>query len=98
MEKVLNKITSIIQTYEGGAYRDLHEMHRELTCNMFYLSQEQVKAHQKWNTQYYNSTESTNAAKERECDKLVPELYMCRKIMETAKGVSIAMSLEIKLN
>ena len=98
MDKILTKITDIIQTYESGAFKDLHLMHRELTCNMYYLSQEQVKAHQEWNKTYYNSKEKTNAAKERECDKLVPELYMCRKIMETAKGVSIAMSLELKLN
>lgn len=98
MEDILNKITSIIETYESGAFKDLHVMHRELTCNMYYLSQEQVKAHQNWNKQYYLSKESTNAAKERECDKLVPELYLCRKIMETAKGVSIAMSIEVKIN
>jgi len=98
MVEILNKISSIIETYESGLFRDLHVMHRELTCNMYYLSMEQVKAHQKWNKTYYNSTESTNAAKERECDKKVPELYMCRKIMETAKSVSIAMTLEIKLN
>jgi hypothetical protein len=98
VDKTLDKITSIIETYESGAFKDLHVMHRELTCNMFYLSQEQVKAHQKWNATYYNSKEKTNAAKERECDKLVPELYLCRKIMETAKGVSIAMGYEIKMN
>jgi len=98
VDKILEKISSIIETYESGSFKDLHVMHRELTANMFYLSQEQVKAHQEWNATYYNSKEKTNAAKERECDKLVPELYLCRKIMETAKGVSIAMGYEIKLN
>ena len=98
MDKILEKISSIIETYESGCFKDLHVMHRELTCNLYYLSQEQVKAHQQWNKQYYLSKETTNAAKERECDKLVPELYLCRKVMETAKGVSIAMSLEVKMN
>ena len=98
MEKILTKISDIIETYESGAFKDLTVMHRELTANMYYLSKEQVKAHQEWNKCYYNSTEKTNAGKERECDKLVPELYMCRKIMETAKGVSIAMGYEIKMN
>jgi len=98
MENILEKITSIIETYESGCFKDLHVMHRELTCNMYYLSTEQVKAHQNWNKQYYLSNEKTNAGKERECDKLIPELYMCRKIMETAKGVSIAMGYEIKMN
>ena len=98
MTEILEKISSIIETYESGAFKDLHVMHRELTCNMYYLSQEQVKAHQQWNKTYYNSQEKTNAGKEREADKLNPSLYLCRKIMETAKGVSIAMGYEIKLN
>ncbi len=98
MDKILDKITSIIVTYESGAYKDLNVMHRELTCNMFYLSKEQVEAHQRWNATYYNSQEKTNAGKEREADKLNPELYMCRKISETAKGVAIAMSIELKQN
>jgi hypothetical protein len=98
MDKILQKITDIIETYESGAFKDLHVMHRELTCNMFYLSKEQVKSHQNWNKAYYNSNEKTNAAKEREADKLVPELYLCRKILETAKGVSIAMNYEIRMN
>jgi len=96
--EVLNKITSIIETYEGGEYKDLNVMHRELACCIYHLSNEQVEAHQRWNQTYYNSIEKTNAAKEREADKLVPELYMCRKIIEAAKGVSIAMTLELKLN
>jgi len=98
MDKILETITDIIQTYESGSFKDLYLMHRKLTCNIFYLSNEQVKAHQEWNKAYYLSKEKTNAGKERECDKLVPELYLCRKILETAKGVSIAMGYEIKLN
>ena len=98
MIEILKKITDIVETYESGAYKDLHIMHRELTCQMFHLSNEQVKAHQEHNKRYYLSKEKTNAAKEREADKLVPELYMCRKILETAKGVSIAMTYELKLN
>lgn len=98
MEEILSKITDIIETYESGAYKNLNVMHRELTCLMYYLSQEQVQAHQKWNACYYNSKEKSNAGKERECDREVPELYMCRKIMETAKGVSIAMGYELKMN
>ena len=98
MDNILEKISSIIETYESGHFKDLHVMHRELTANMFYLSKEQVHYHQQWNKQYYLSDATTNAGKEREADKLVPELYLCRKILETAKGVSIAMTYEIKLN
>ena len=98
MDKILETITAIVETYEGGHYKDLNEMHRQLVCNMFYLSKEQVKAHTNWNKEYYLSNEKSNAGKERNADKLVPELYLIRKIMETAKSVSIAMTLEIKMN
>lgn len=98
MTEILEKITGIIETYESGAYKDLNVMHRELTCNMYYLAKEQVEAHQKWNACYYNSKETTNAGKERQCDRDVPELYLCRKILESAKGVAIAMGYELKMN
>ena len=95
--EVLEKITDIVETYESGSYRDLEVMHRELTCNMFYLSKHQVDYNVKWNQEYYNHNSTVNAVKERHAEKEVPELYMCRKIMETAKGVSIAIGYEIKM-
>ena len=98
MNEILQKITDIIETYESGQFKDLHIMHRELTCNMYYLSKEQVQYNVKWNQEYYNHSSTVNAVKERHANKVVPELYMCRKIMESAKGVSIAMGYEIKLN
>ena len=98
IDNILNKISSIIETYEGGSFKDLHEMHRILTCNMYYLAKEQVEYNVKWNAEYHNHKSTVNAVKERHANKVVPELYLCRKIMDAAKGVSISMSLEIKLN
>lgn len=98
LTNILDKISAIVDTYESGSFRDLHIMHRQLTCNMYYLSKEQVEANVRWNKAYYEFDSKVNAAKERHADKEVPELYMCRKIMETAKGVSIAMGYEIKMN
>jgi len=98
MDEILDKITTIIAWYDSGDYKDLYKGSRELVCNMYFLSLEQVKYHQEWNKQYYLSEEKSNAGKEREADKKVPELYLCRKIMEAAKGVSIAMGYELKMN
>lgn len=98
LENILEKITAIIETYDSGCYKDLSVMHRELTCNMYYLTKEQVEANQRWNAAYYNHQSTVNAVKERHADKEVPELYLCRKILEAAKGVSIAMGYEMKLN
>ena len=96
--EILETISSIIETYDGGSYRDLAVMHRKLTCNMFYLSKNQVEFNQKWNEEYYNHQSAVNAVCERYADKAVPELYLCRKLMETAKGVSIAMGYEIRMD
>ena len=98
MEVILKKITDIIETYQSGAYSDLFEMQRELTCNMFFLSQKQVEYNLEWNNEYHNHKSTVNAVKQRHADKVVPELYACRKIMDASKNVSIAMSLEIKMN
>ena len=98
MDDILNKITDIVDTYQSGAYKDLFEMQRELSCQMFYLAQKQVEFNMKWNAEYYKHKSTVNAIKQRHADKVVPELYMCRKIMDAAKGVSIAMHNELKLN
>jgi len=42
MNTILEKISDIIETYQSGAYNDLFEMQRELTCQMFFLAQKQV--------------------------------------------------------
>ncbi len=73
---ILKKISDIIETYESGSFKDLHIMHRELTCNMYYLSKHQVEYNVKWNMEYYNHSSTVNAVKERHANKEVPELYM----------------------
>mgnify|MGYP003634976008 CR=1 FL=1 len=98
MIEILSKITDLVETYESGAYKDLAVMHREITCNMYFLTIEQVQANVRWNQEYYNHSSTVNAVKERHADKEVPELYMIRKVLEGAKGVSIAMGYEIKNN
>jgi hypothetical protein len=98
INEILSKIFEVIEAYETGKFKDLYEANRVLSCNMVYLSREQVEAHQRHNAAYYNSQEKTNAGKDREADKLIPELYQCRKILDTAKGVSIAINNELKRN
>ena len=98
MEDILKKISDIIDTYQSGAYKDLFEMQRELTCQMFYLTQKQVEYNLEWNQEYHLHKSNVNAVKVRHADKVVSELYTCRKIITAATNVSIAMSLEIKMN
>jgi len=98
VNKHLQKISQIVETYESGAFKDLQQMHRELTCSMYYLTIEQVRYNQKWNQEYYKHNSTVNAIKERHANKEVPELYMIRKVLEAAKSVSISIGYEIKLN
>lgn len=99
LEELLDEITAIVDTYHGGEYRGLNEMHRNLACAMYYLTKYQVEYNQKWNEVYHNYSEgekTSSAAKERHADKEVPELYAIRKILEAAKNISISISFELK--
>ena len=94
----MEAINEIIEEYESGAYVTQHalsEAHRKLVSNMYYLTKFQVEFQRDWQKNYYLSAETSNAAKERMADDKVPELYMCRKILEAAKGVSISMGYEL---
>ncbi len=99
-EEVLEAIDDVITAYQGGEYRGLNELHRKLSTNMYWLVKYQVEFNIKWNAAYHNYNElegkTSSAAKERHADKEVPQLYMCRKIWEAAKNVSISIGYEVK--
>lgn len=97
MQKILNKITSIIKTYESGVWvssETLRIMSRELSCNMYYLTKHNIEAFKDWNKIVYNF-KGSNAAGETLAHNKVPELRMTRKILESARGVSISMNNEL---
>jgi hypothetical protein len=95
---VLLAISGLITSYEDNEYMNLHYLHTLLTCNMYYLAEYQVRFKNEWLKAYYQSEETSNAAKEKAADATVPELYQCRKILEFASKVAIAISQEIKGN
>lgn len=98
MTETLNKIERVVIAYESGEYisqENLIKMQRRLNTSMYHLTGFNVSAFQKWNSIVYNSDKS-NAAAKVEADEMVPELRMTRKILETSKGVSIAINSELK--
>ena len=99
-EQILEGIDSIVESYHQGEYKGLNNLHRNLACDMYYLTKWQVKFNQDWNSAYHNYQEpdgkTSSASKERHADKEVPELYICRKILDAAKNISISISYEIK--
>lgn len=98
MNEILNKISGIIKSYQNKEYKDLFEMQRELSCNMFFLKEMQVEFNIQWNNEYHNYESKVNAIKQRHADKLVPELYACRKIYEGANNVFLSIGRELKIN
>jgi hypothetical protein len=98
MNEILNKISDIIKSYQNKEYKDLFEMQRELSCNMFFLKEMQVEFNIQWNNEYHNYESKVNAIKQRHADKVVPELYACRKIYEGANNVFLSIGRELKMN
>ena len=97
---ILDTISDIVEQYESGAYLaegNLAELHRRMTANLYYLTKFQVDYREQWQAAYHNSPEKSSIGKERVADKLVPELYMCRKLYEAGKGVAIAMGYDLKI-
>ncbi len=99
MNDILDKISLIIETYESGKFintEDLKVMTRQLSSNIYYLTKYNIEAFEKHNSIVYNETTS-NAKAVVKANELVPELRMTRKILEAARGVSIAMNNELSI-
>jgi hypothetical protein len=99
MDKILIKITELVTEYESGKWisvDNLRVMQRQLSTNIYKLTQHNINAFNEWNGIVYNETTS-NAKAVTKADFKVPELRMSRKILEAARGVSIAMNSELSI-
>ena len=84
LEDVLKEINEQVDKYHTlqlKAIIDQSEILRSLTSSLFWLEKYRVDAHEKWNSVYFQSQGKSGAAKDREADLKVPELYMIRRIM-----------------
>tara|TARA_R110000803_G_scaffold195286_1_gene258477 strand:- start:135 stop:431 length:297 start_codon:yes stop_codon:yes gene_type:complete len=98
MDEILQKINKIVIAYESGHYKDLVEGQRILNCNLYFLMIEQIEFERLHRGAFFNSKEKSIAARTKEADELVPELYKCRKIGETGKEVLWGIRGELKAN
>ncbi len=99
MNDILSDIANIIRRYEIGEFisKDkLIDATRKLSCNIFYLTEHNITAFREYNTIKYNENTSVSKA-EIKAHEEVPELRMTRKILEAARGVSIAMNNELSI-
>ena len=99
MEKALQKITDLIETYESGAWQsveNLRVMQRELTAYYYYLTKYNIEYFQKYNAIQYKHKGSVSSGVIL-AEEQVPELRMIRKIMEAANNVMWSMRSEISI-
>lgn len=99
MEKILNRISEIIETYESGSWQtseNLRVLLRELSSNIYYLSKYNIEYHEKHNAIQYKHKGSVSAGLIL-ANEQYPELRMLRKIMETADNVMRSMTMELSI-
>ena len=99
MNDILSKITEIIERYNSGEFitkEKLVVLHRELSCNIYYLTKYNIEAFVRFNAIIHNSKDSVARATVKAHEE-VQELRLTRKILEACKNVSIAMTNEINI-
>lgn len=100
LEEILNNINEAVSNYEHLELIQTDrqsEALRKLTSNLFFLEKYRIDFYNLWNELYEMSTGS-NAAKEKQCDLKVPELYMIRRIMTSGYKVADSLRSTISTN
>lgn len=101
--EILNNIDTLIDSYHNlqlKLVKDQSEILRGLTTNLYFLEKYRIEEYNKWQSVYFHSTGKSGAAKEREADFEVKEIYQIRRIMTGAYKVvdSIRSTISIYKN
>lgn len=90
LTQILENINIQIDLYHNlklNLVKDQSEILRALTTELYYLEEHRIHYYNKWQSVYFNSVAKSGAAKEREADHDVLELYQIRRIMTGAYKV-----------
>ena len=101
LNEILANIDNAVSRYEHcklGLVQDQAEIARDLSVNLHWLTDHRKQAHEAWLSVYLNSKASSSAAKEREADIKVGELYAIRHITTSASKVLDLMRTTISIN
>lgn len=101
LNEILANIETAIERYENcklGLVHEQAEIARDLSVNLHYLTAHRKQAHEDWLSVYMNSKATSSAAKEREADIKVGELYMIRHITTSANKVLDILRSTISIN
>lgn len=101
LETILTNINKAVERYETqklGLVHDQSEILRDLSTNLFFLTEHRVHYNREWMSVYFNSKAGSDAGKTREADFTVPHLYKIRHIMRSAEKVLDSMRSTISIN
>jgi len=99
LEQILNDLREVRDCYDKMYLKDVDKLSnllRRMMSAMFYLVEIRIEAHERW-LDAYNETPGTNAAKEREADNQVRELYQIRHITRISEKTADAIRSQISL-
>lgn len=99
MEKILNKITDLIETYESGTWQsveNLRIMLRELSSNYYFLTKHNLEAFERHNAVQYLHKGSV-ASGLILANEQVPELRITRKILYATSRVLDSIRSELSI-
>lgn len=101
LNEILDNINKAVERYETcklGLVQEQAEIARDLAVNLYWLVEHRKIAHEAWLSVYFNSKASSGAAKEREADTSVKELYAIRHISTSATKVLEMLRSTISVN
>jgi len=101
LTEILSNINNLIEkldTLQLGLTHDRVEVLDKLAINYHRLTEHRDRAHKDWMSVYFNSKGNSSAAKEREADMRVPELYTLRHLMASTKLVIDSLRTSISAN
>lgn len=100
LNEILSDISKCIDDLEVkkiGFIQERTEILERLSFNYYWLTEHRDKAHKDWMSIYFQASGS-NAAKEKEADNEVPELYTIRHFMSSTKLVIDSLRTSISAN
>lgn len=101
LNEILQKINDSVERYENqklGLVHDQSEILRDLSANLYFLTEHRIQFNREWLSVYFNSKAPSVSAKEREADFTVPHLYKIRHIMRSAEKVLDSLRSTISTN
>lgn len=94
----INKCIDDLETLKLSFTQPRTEILDKLSINYYHLTEHRTQFHQDWMSVYFSSKANSSAAKERECDMRVPELYTLRHTMSSVKLVIDSLRTSISAN